>query len=229
MNPLNQIIIALDGLDDSELEDLLPRIAPHFSWVKVGMELFYSKGPSILEHIHRQGFQIFLDLKLYDIPQTVYNALKQISKLPVSMMNVHLSGGEKMLAAARQAISSSQKLIGVSVLTSFDQAQWQKAYQTQRSLDQYLQYCFELAEKHQLDGVVCSAQDLKLLNKNLISICPGIRLSAPAHDQERIATPMQAFKQSADFLVMGREVTQNENLELWIQKLQEHLNDFSLS
>lgn len=225
-----QCIIALDTPDDDKLENILSAIQGHFSWVKVGMELFYAKGPSILEKLYSKNFKIFLDLKLHDIPQTIHNSILSLNRLPFELLTIHLQGGSHMIKAAADAIAKNNhgaRLLGVSVLTSFDELTWRKTQSIPSSISKSIHTLVTQDCARELYGVVCSGHDIvnvRSLTK-LKAVIPGIRWSAPAHDQARIMTPSMALKAGADHLVIGREITHASNIDNAIQSLREHLNE----
>ncbi len=209
-----RIIVALDYSNPQDALDLSIKLDPGLCRLKVGKELFTAAGPVIVEKLQNQGFQIFLDLKYHDIPNTVASACKVAAQsLGVWMLNVHAMGGRKMLMAAREAISQSQtKLIAVTLLTSMDQHDvtelgWQ--HTPQQIVSSLAQLTYECG----LDGVVCSAQEARLLRTQLGAdfclVTPGIRLqSDDTNDQKRITTPRQAISDGASYLVIGRPITQ---------------------
>lgn len=225
-----QIIVALDQIELSDLSFKLNLIKNNFSWVKVGMELFYKGGLQTLEKIKKEGFDIFLDLKLHDIPETVFHTLKIVNQFPIDMINVHLTGGKQMCLRSREAITNTKiKLIGVSVLTSMDHIEHQEIFKSQLSIIEHIQSLAEIATQAQFDGIVCSALDLPYLNSSkdsLLKITPGIRLNPKENnDQKRISTPKLALKNGASFLVMGRELLQADDYYQFINSLGEHLNE----
>lgn len=209
-----RIIVALDYSNPQDALDLSIKLDPGLCRLKVGKELFTAAGPVIVEKLQNQGFQIFLDLKYHDIPNTVASACKVAAQsLGVWMLNVHAMGGRKMLMAAREAISQSQtKLIAVTLLTSMDQHDvtelgWK--HTPQQIVSSLAQLTYECG----LDGVVCSAQEARLLRTQLGTdfclVTPGIRLqSDDTNDQKRITTPRQAIGDGASYLVIGRPITQ---------------------
>ncbi len=209
-----RIIVALDYSNPQDALDLSIKLDPGLCRLKVGKELFTAAGPVIVEKLQNQGFQIFLDLKYHDIPNTVASACKVAAQsLGVWMLNVHAMGGRKMLMAAREAISQSQtKLIAVTLLTSMDQHDvtelgWK--HTPQQIVSSLAQLTYECG----LDGVVCSAQEARLLRTQLGAdfclVTPGIRLQSDnTNDQKRITTPRQAISDGASYLVIGRPITQ---------------------
>ncbi|MBC6907461.1 orotidine-5'-phosphate decarboxylase [Saccharophagus sp. K07] len=213
-NP-KQIVVALDFDSISPCEQLLNRLDPSLCRVKIGKELFTSAGPKVVELAQAHGFDVFLDLKFHDIPVTVAKAVKAAANLGVWMVNVHASGGRRMLDAAVEAIANVQNrpiLIGVTVLTSMEQSELEQIG-VAGPLDQQVVRLAKLVRDSGLDGVVCSAQEARQLKTNFgsdfVLVTPGIRLpGAAADDQRRIVTPADAVSLGSDYLVIGRPITQ---------------------
>lgn len=212
-----RIIVALDYATEQEVLNFLPKLDPKLCRVKIGSTLFTHYGPALLEKISQRGFSIFLDLKFHDIPQQVAGACRAAAELGVWMVNVHVSGGLAMMQAAREAIQkfpAAQRplLIGVTVLTSLndsDLAQISYALPVAITVEHFA----KLAARAQLDGVVCSAHEAACLRLTLppefLLVTPGIRLPEDsADDQKRLMTPEAAFAAGANYLVVGRSITQ---------------------
>lgn len=218
-----QAIVALDFASKEEVQGFLNKFdwnsSAKPSFVKVGMELFYSEGPDILKYLKDFNLQIFLDLKLHDIPTTVYKSIKSLAAYDVDIINVHALGGLDMMHRAKEAILEKNlkiKIIGVTILTSLNQAQMQSELKINDDLDNMVLQLARNAYNSGLDGVVCSAQEASLISQelgsNFIKICPGIRFAdAATHDQERVMTPEMAIANGADYLVIGRNITQSED------------------
>ena len=212
------IIVALDYNNESDVMQFIAKLEPNLCKLKVGKELFTSCGPKLIEKLIVSGFDVFLDLKFHDIPNTVYKACKVATDLGVWMLNVHISGGQKMLEMARMAINESTHkplLIGVTVLTSMNQHDLQQVG-INIDLQTHVKNLAKLAYTCGLDGVVCSAHEAQFIknvtHQNFLTICPGIRLdNSPTDDQQRIMTVTQALNNHADFLVIGRPITQSIN------------------
>ncbi|NNL07216.1 MAG: orotidine-5'-phosphate decarboxylase [Gammaproteobacteria bacterium] len=213
----SKIIVALDFPDDSGALALIDRIDPDLCRLKIGKELFTRCGPDLVRKIVNQGYDVFLDLKYHDIPNTVANACKAAADLGVWMLNVHALGGPAMLAAAREALTDkdSPVLIAVTILTSSSEDDLQAV-----GINQTPQVMVEklavLAKDQGLDGVVCSAQEAgalkSILGREFILVTPGIRLPTDdAGDQKRIVTPVDAIRQGSDYLVIGRPITQADD------------------
>lgn len=212
-----RIIVALDFDNAEAALNLCKKLSPQICRLKIGKELFTATGPALIEKLIQQGFEIFLDLKFHDIPTTVAKACKAACGLGVWMINVHASGGRKMLLAARDAVpDNSTRLIAVTVLTSMDQ-QDLREIGFPDSPQQWVSTLAHLSQDCGLDGVVCSAQETAALRKelgeNFCLVTPGIRLpdTAQTDDQARIATPQQAIQNGSDYLVIGRPIAQAEN------------------
>ena len=210
-----KIIIALDYPTAAPALALVDRLQPSLCRLKVGKELFTASGPALVEQLMKRGFDIFLDLKFHDIPNTTAQACKAAAALGVWMVNVHALGGRKMLEAAREAITNSKhhpKLIAVTVLTSMAQQDMTELGIDASPAELVLRLA-TLARDSGLDGVVCSAQEAALLRRHcgqdFCLVTPGIRPSdAKADDQARTMTPQAALGSGADYLVIGRPITQ---------------------
>ncbi|MBL0038091.1 MAG: orotidine-5'-phosphate decarboxylase [Nitrosomonadales bacterium] len=209
-----KIIIALDYADTQPALELVARFEPAMCRLKVGLELFTAARFQLIEQLMQRGFEIFLDLKFHDIPNTAAQACKAAAELGVWMVNVHALGGRKMMEAAREAMSlypQSPKLIAVTVLTSMAQEDLADLGIVTTPAEMVLRLA-KLARDSGLDGVVCSAREAALLRQHCGSefclVTPGIRLAdAAADDQSRVMTPCAALGQGADYLVIGRPVT----------------------
>ncbi|EQC46313.1 orotidine-5'-phosphate decarboxylase [Bacteriovorax sp. Seq25_V] len=211
---MNRIFLALDNMSKEEVLSFLDLHAKNLSLIKIGMELFYRYGPTLITELKsRYNLKIFLDLKLHDIPNTVASAIKSLSPLEIDFLTIHLSGSTTMLQAARKACDEylpSTKLIGVSVLTSMDERECQSIYN--QNLELTFKNLFKQATLSHLDGIVCSTQELKYISKDdkILTICPGIRFQQDqVNDQKRVSTPEEAFQRGADYLVMGRALRDN--------------------
>jgi orotidine-5'-phosphate decarboxylase len=210
-----KIIIALDYPNAAPALALADRLEPSLCRLKVGKELFTATGPDVLEKLMQRGFEIFLDLKFHDIPNTTAQACKAAASLGIWMINVHALGGRKMMEAAREAIARSEeqpKLIAVTVLTSMVQQDLAEIGINAASADMVLRLA-TLARDSGLDGVVCSAQEAALLRKHcgneFCLVTPGIRPASTSHDdQSRVMTPQAALQAGSSYLVIGRPITQ---------------------
>jgi len=214
----SKLIVALDFQTTEKALDFIKPLSPEMCKLKVGFELFVAAGPDFVRRIIDMGFDVFLDLKFHDIPNTVAAACQSAAKLGVWMMNVHASGGDRMMLAAKQAlqeIDSPAKLIAVTVLTSMDDSQL-AATNVQVSPQDQVKHLAQLAKQSSLDGVVCSAQEAKLLRSILgddfLLVTPGIRPAGSEQgDQRRIMTPADANAAGVSFIVVGRPITQSDN------------------
>ena len=208
----NKIIIPLD-LGYKEALELANLLDPEICRMKIGNQLFTSSGPKIVKELHEQGFDIFLDLKFHDIPNTVHEAIKSAADLGIWMVNLHASGGKQMLEAAKKALkqySNPPLLIAVTVLTSLSQESLSDI--GINNLNDQVMRLTKLAKDSGLDGVVCSALDTKSVKREFgeefLTVTPGIRPSGSSlDDQSRVSTPLEAIKNGSDYLVIGRPIT----------------------
>jgi orotidine-5'-phosphate decarboxylase len=210
-----RVIVALDFPQASEALAFAARLNPDQCRVKVGFELFTSAGPMVVEALVAKGFDVFLDLKFHDIPNTVASACAAAARLGVWMLNVHALGGANMMRAARQAVDQAPRrplLIAVTILTSHSAAELADVGLSADAGSQVLRLA-RLAQDSGLDGVVCSAQEASALRDacgpRFCLVTPGIRpAGSAAGDQRRILTPREAVQQGSDYLVIGRPITQ---------------------
>jgi len=209
------IIVAVDYPRAAPALELAQRLDPARCRLKVGKQLFTHEGPAIIEQLQEQGFEIFLDLKFHDIPNTVAGACRAAAGLGVWMINVHASGGRKMMEAARESVDAAANtpyLIAVTVLTSLDGGDLHDIGVAGEPADQVKRLA-QLASDSGLDGVVCSPQELRTLAgvvpDSFLRVTPGVRSGAKDDgDQKRVAAPAQAMADGADYLVIGRPITQ---------------------
>lgn len=214
MNSDSRIIVALDYSNAQSAREFVAKINPKLCRLKVGKELFTRAGPDLVREFVAHGFDVFLDLKFHDIPNTVAQACAAAAELGVWMVNVHALGGAKMMSAAREALDKSgkkTKLIAVTILTSMDELQLSEIGLEGKVEDQVLRLA-RLTQKCGLDGVVCSPKEAPVLRNALggdfLLVTPGVRpAGASVDDQSRIATPGQAVLNGASFLVIGRPIT----------------------
>lgn len=221
------IIVALDTATEAAAYELADQLDPALCRLKVGKELFTRCGPAIVKGLQGRGFELFLDLKFHDIPNTTAQAVLAAADLGVWMVNVHASGGPAMMSEARQRLSKaghSTLLIAVTILTSMDQQQLSAIGISTPLLEQVTRLA-TLAESCGLDGVVCSALEVSHL-KSCISapdfhfVTPGIRpASAAKDDQQRVMTPQQAMQAGSTELVIGRPITQAPNPKVILQEI----------
>ena len=211
----SKIIVALDYPDAESAKPLLGQLEPSRCRIKVGKELFTAAGPDFVRDLVKQGFDVFLDLKFHDIPNTVAKACKSAASLGVWMINVHALGGPRMLEAAKEALSSESHqplLIAVTILTSMGTAELE-AIGLSTDTASHVKRLASLAKNAGLDGVVCSPQETAMLRKeigeNFSLVTPGIRpVGSDKGDQTRITTPGDAINNGSDYLVIGRPITQ---------------------
>jgi orotidine-5'-phosphate decarboxylase len=207
------IIVALD-MESKRALELAKKLNPQECKVKVGSQLFTADGPIIIEKLNELGFDIFLDLKFHDIPNTVKKAVETVIKMGVWMLNVHSLGGKEMLRAAYEVVekvSIKPLLVGVTVLTSLNDKSLKEVGLGLNTEDQVLLLA-ELCQTEGLNGVVCSANELSVLRKHLeedfLLVTPGIRSSGQeSDDQKRISTASEAISNGADYIVIGREIS----------------------
>jgi orotidine-5'-phosphate decarboxylase len=219
-NPIaakDRFAVALDFPNEQEAISLVDQLGETCQWYKVGMELYYSAGNSIVQKLRNRGFNVFLDLKLHDIPNTVAGAVRSATQAGASLLTIHASGGAAMMAAAAEAASApnSPRLLAVTVLTSMDAGELAGIGITASPAEQVLRLA-KLAKKSGINGMVCSPEEVALLRKetgpDTLLVIPGIRpAGADIGDQKRIATPAQAIAQGASLLVVGRPITRAAN------------------
>mgnify|MGYP003334659779 CR=1 FL=1 len=229
-----KIIVALDYPDASAAQAMVARLDPALCRVKIGKELFTAAGPSLVEFVVARGFGVFLDLKFHDIPNTVGSACKAAARMGVWMMNVHASGGRAMMQAAREALEGTQtgglprpRLIAVTVLTSLAQSDLADIGMQGSPADAVTRLA-QLAKQAGLDGVVCSAQEAHVLRvacgAGFDLVTPGIRPADGAQDdQKRVMTPRAAVDAGADYLVIGRPITQAADPVAMLQRIQREI------
>lgn len=229
----NSLIIALDFANKIEVEQFLQPFGDRQLFVKVGMELYYQEGPSIIHLLKEKGHRIFLDLKLHDIPNTVKNAMKGLARLDCDLVNVHAAGGKEMMQAALEGLEAGTSMgrkrpycIAVTQLTSTSEEQMNKEQLIPVSLiDSVLHYSL-LAKEAGLDGVVCSAWEAEQIREKVgqpfLTVTPGIRLKEDqTGDQKRIATPDFARNAGVSAIVVGRSITRSADPVQTYQKWME--------
>ena len=212
------IIVALDAKSEKDALILADQLDPQLCRVKVGKELFTHEGPKVVKSLHQHGFDVFLDLKFHDIPNTTAQAVCAAADLGVWMVNVHASGGRKMMETCVERLKKGNyetQLIAVTVLTSMEQEDLREIGLDVNPMD-HVRRLARLTKDSGLDGVVCSAQEAAFLREELgehfTLVTPGIRpIGADTDDQKRIVTPKQAIENGSTHLVIGRPITQSEN------------------
>jgi orotidine-5'-phosphate decarboxylase len=220
----DRLIVALDVSDAAKDIEVVDRLGDDIRIYKVGFELFVSNGPSLVRQIHDKGKQVFLDLKFHDIPNTVSKAAVAAARCGVFMFNLHAAGGHEMMKRTNDAVSevcakeglAKPKIIAVTVLTSLSNEELKVDLGITRGIKAYVKHLAGLTKKAGLDGVVASPQEITAIKEHcggdFLVVTPGIRPSwQPPDDQQRTATPQQAVRDGADYLVMGRAILNHED------------------
>ena len=214
------VIVALDFDGREKTLAFLDRFTEEKPFVKIGMELFYAEGPSVVREIRARGHKIFLDLKLHDIPNTVKKAMAALSALDVDIVNVHAAGTGAMMSAALAGLTrpdgTRPLLIAVTQLTSTDQDMLEKELWIEKPMEEVVLHYAEIASIVGLDGVVCSPLEAGSIHercgKNFLTVTPGVRFAGgDAGDQKRVTTPTKAKELGSDYIVVGRPITQAED------------------
>ena len=214
------VIVALDFSSKAQVMEFLDKFQGRKPFVKIGMELFYAEGPSIVKEIKDRGHKIFLDLKLHDIPNTVMKAMNVLSSLDVDMTNLHASGTIAMMEGAIKGLTredgSRPILIAVTQLTSTDQQSMEKDLLINKPIDEVVMHYAKNAKIAGLDGVVCSPLEAgkvhQICGEGFITVTPGVRFAdGDVGDQKRVMTPAEARKIGSDYIVVGRPITKAEN------------------
>lgn len=218
---MNEMIyLALDFPDWETTKHFIQNNALSGVPVKIGMELFYREGPGMIDKLKNDGHPIFLDLKLHDIPHTVESAMRNLAALDIDIVNVHATGGSEMIKRAKAGLKSGggekTKLLAVTILTSMDEATMHQELRVQEPLDEQAAHLSKLALDSGADGVVCSVHEVPkikaICGENFLTVTPGIRMKNTGNDdQMRVATPLEAQQLGADYLVIGRSITNAEN------------------
>lgn len=230
MATTSPIIVALDYPEASQAIAMAKQLNPAEVRLKVGKELFTAAGPSLVESLQRLGFELFLDLKFHDIPNTVAGALKSAASLGVWMVNVHASGGRRMLEAAANAVSQATNpplLTAVTVLTSMGEEELRELGVAANPAEQ-VQRLALLAQSAGIEGVVCSAQEAPMLREacgqDFLLVTPGIRpVGSQQDDQTRIMTPPEAQRVGVNYMVIGRPITQAAHPQLAVRDILQSL------
>ena len=208
------IIVAVDETHLENFQNVVDSLDSDLCMIKIGSVSFNALGHQAISYASNKGFKIFLDLKLHDIPNTVKKSIKGLISLPIDMMTIHTSGGLEMMKAAKKAVDGTDiKIFGVTALTSLSDEDTSLIFK--RTAAEQVNTMLDLAEQAGIDGVVCSPHELSLVSKreSLLSITPGIRLKDSNDDQNRVMTPKDALKQGANFLVIGRPITEAKNIK----------------
>jgi len=218
------IIVAIDETNFERTSEIIDGLDSKKCMLKIGSVAFNSMGNKIIRFASEKGFEIFLDLKLHDIPNTVKKSIQGLISLPINMLTIHTSGGKDMMIAAMEAVSGSQiKVFGVTALTSLNNDDTKHIFQ--RTPSEQVNVMLDLAEEAGIDGVVCSPHELELVSKReaLLSITPGIRVKESDDDQKRVMTPREAIDLGADYLVIGRPITSATNIKQSLNDIYESI------
>lgn len=214
------VIIACDFDSKEKTIAFLDKFTNQKPFVKIGMELFYAEGPSIIQEIKKRGYKVFLDLKLHDIPNTVKKSMAVLSRLDVDMCNLHAGGTIKMMEAALEGLTrpdgTRPLLIAVTQLTSTDQESMENDLLIKEPIDKVVMHYAENAKKAGLDGVVCSPLEAEkvhsICGKEFVTVTPGVRFAdGDVGDQKRVMTPAEAKEIGSDYIVVGRPITAAED------------------
>jgi orotidine-5'-phosphate decarboxylase len=220
----DRLIVALDVADAAKAIEVVDRLGDDIKVYKVGFELFVSNGPALVQQLHDRGKQVFLDLKFHDIPNTVSKAAVAAARYGVFMFNMHASGGYEMMKRTNDAVNevcakeglSRPKVIAVTVLTSLSSEDLKNDLCINHGVKAQVKHLAVMTKRAGLDGVVASPQEITMIKehcgKDFAVVTPGIRPSwQPPDDQQRTATPQQAIRDGADYLVMGRAILNHED------------------
>lgn len=218
------IIVAVDETNFKKASSLIDKLDPKKCMVKIGSVSFNSIGHEIISYAAKKGFDIFLDLKLHDIPNTVEKTIYGLAILPIKMLTIHISGGKDMMMAAMKAASGTDiKIFGVTTLTSLSDSDTNSIFK--RTSSEQVSAMLDLAEIAGIDGVVCSPHELELVKNrgSFLSITPGIRLHDSNDDQKRVMTPKKAIDLGADYLVIGRPITTSNDIQKSLNDIYESI------
>ena len=218
------IIVAIDEINFKKASDILDKLDSELCMVKIGSVAFNSIGPEIIFYAAKKGFDIFLDLKLHDIPNTVKKSIEGLISYPIKMLTIHASGGREMMTAAMEAVSGTDiKIFGVTALTSLSNEDTNNIFQ--RTTSEQVNAMLDLAEAASIDGVVCSPHELEIVSQrgSFLSITPGIRLEESNDDQKRVMTPKEAIDLGADYIVIGRPITKSIDVNKSLNEIYESI------
>jgi len=219
------IIVAVDEYHLDAFKNIVDSLDSELCMIKVGSVSFNALGHEPILYASEKGFDIFLDLKLHDIPNTVKKSIEGLKLLPINMITIHTSGGLEMMKAAMDAVNGTDiKVFGVTALTSLTDADTNTIYQ--RDAASQVNAMLEIAEQANIDGIVCSPHELNLVSRrgSLLSITPGIRLSNSDDDQSRVMTPQKAIELGADYLVIGRPITEASDPKIALKSIYNSIN-----
>ena len=218
------IIVAIDENNFKKASSIVDNLDSDKCMVKIGSVAFNSIGPDIIFYVAEKGFDIFLDLKLHDIPNTVKKSIEGLISYPIKMLTIHTSGGREMMTAAMEAVSGTDmKIFGVTALTSLSDNDTSEIFK--RTSAEQVSKMLDLADSIGLDGVVCSPHELELVSqkRSLLSITPGIRMKDSNDDQKRVMTPKEAINLGADYLVIGRPITKSIDIKKSLNEIYESI------
>ena len=207
------IIVAIDEIDFKKSSNIIDNLDSEKCMIKISSVAFNSIGHEIISHASKKGFEIFLDLKLHDIPNTVKKSIEGLVSYPIKMLTIHISGGKEMMTAAMEAVAGTGiKIFGVTALTSLSDDDTIEIFQ--RTTSEHVDAMLDLAQSAGIDGIVCSPHELEIVSKreSLLSITPGIRTQDSNDDQKRIMTPREAAELGADYIVIGRPITLSNDI-----------------
>ncbi|HDT14724.1 MAG TPA: orotidine-5'-phosphate decarboxylase [Firmicutes bacterium] len=234
----DRLILGLDVDDTAEAYNIIEKLSAHVKYYKVGLQLITKDGPRMVMTLKRKGCKIFYDAKFYDIPQTVYNACYEAVRLGVNMVNVHASGGAKMISYAREALEKASKklqvekplLLAVTVLTSFDGKSYRQSTKASLDIKKMVLHQAKMAKKAGADGVVCSPLEIKIIRKELgddfVIVTPGIRPGrVKKDDQKRTMTPKEAIQAGADYIVVARPILNAEDRKDAVEKITKQISE----
>ncbi len=207
------IIVAIDETNFNSAKNIIDFLDPNKCMIKIGSVSFNSVGQKLLKYTSDKGFEIFLDLKLHDIPNTVKKTIQGLTSLPIAMLTVHSSGGKDMMMSAMEGVIGTDiKVFAVTALTSLSDDDTYQIYK--RNCMEQVNAMIDLAILAGVDGVVCSPHELEIVKKktSLLTITPGIRLNDSIDDQKRVMTPQDAISLGADYIVIGRPITASNSI-----------------
>ena len=219
------IIVAVDETQLDSFKQIVDSLDSNLCMIKVGSVSFNAIGHEAIQYVASKGFEIFLDLKLHDIPNTVKKSIEGLISLPISMMTIHTSGGLEMMKIAINAVKDTNiKIFGVTALTSLSDEDTDVIFK--RTASDQVAAMLDLAQEAKIDGVVCSPHELDLVvaRKSLLSITPGIRLSESDDDQSRVMTPNDAISKGANHIVIGRPITNAPNISEALLEIYNSIN-----
>tara|TARA_Y200000002_G_scaffold325183_1_gene287163 strand:+ start:257 stop:931 length:675 start_codon:yes stop_codon:yes gene_type:complete len=222
---VKNIIVAIDENKESLFKNIVDSLDNKKCMIKIGSVAFNSIGHELIRYVSNKGFDIFLDLKLHDIPNTVKKSIEGLRSLPINMLTIHISGGKNMMQAAMRAVENTDiKIFGVTALTSLNNQDAIEIYS--RPIKDQVERMLDLAEEVGIHGIVCSPHELKLTSKrdSLLSLTPGIRLKDLNDDQKRFMSPKQAFELGANYIVIGRAITASNDIRETLNNIYSDIN-----